>query len=85
MSAVLMILSGLFVRLVMPILVTALVVLALRSFYRRSQVEGENGEVPCWQAHRLPNGYLHKQCLHCDVFISAPAMTWKPHIDKWIT
>jgi hypothetical protein len=28
--------------------------------------------VPCWQAKRLPNGYLHEECLSCEIFIQAP-------------
>lgn len=37
----------------------------------------ENCEVvtstlPCWQVHRLPNGYLHEECLTCDIFTKAP-------------
>jgi len=27
---------------------------------------------PCWQAHRLANGYLREQCLDCEAFLSAP-------------
>jgi hypothetical protein len=29
--------------------------------------------LPCWQAKRLPNGYLNENCLSCPVFIEAPA------------
>jgi hypothetical protein len=28
--------------------------------------------LPCWQAKRLPNGYLNENCLSCQVFIEAP-------------
>lgn len=28
---------------------------------------------PCWQAMRLPNGYLRDKCLDCKIFRSAPA------------
>ena len=28
--------------------------------------------VPCWQAKRLPNGYLREECLSCKVFNTAP-------------
>ena len=31
--------------------------------------------LPCWQAKRLPNGYLNEQCLTCSVFVEAPAPT----------
>lgn len=27
---------------------------------------------PCWQLHRLPNGYLREECLDCQVFHQAP-------------
>ncbi|MBI5839165.1 MAG: hypothetical protein HZB19_03610 [Chloroflexi bacterium] len=27
---------------------------------------------PCWQVHRLPNGYLSNECLTCKVFRNAP-------------
>jgi len=33
--------------------------------------------VPCWQAKRLPNGYLHEECLSCEIFIQAPMPTLK--------
>jgi hypothetical protein len=35
-------------------------------------------ELPCWQANRLPNGYLHEECLSCEVFTEAPVPTLKP-------
>lgn len=43
----------------------------------------DNGEenkfaVPCWQANRLPNGYLSEECLSCQVFTEAPVPTLKP-------
>jgi hypothetical protein len=28
--------------------------------------------LPCWQVYRLPNGYLHEECLSCEVFTKAP-------------
>ena len=37
----------------------------------------ESGK-PCWQIHRLSNGYLREACLDCEVFINAPAPTLKP-------
>lgn len=36
-----------------------------------------NGK-PCWQIHRLSNGYLREACLDCEVFIHAPAPALKP-------
>jgi hypothetical protein len=35
-------------------------------------------ELPCWQVYRLPNGYLHEECLSCQVFTEAPIPTLKP-------
>lgn len=29
--------------------------------------------LPCWQTHRLPNGYLNDECFSCEVFRDAPA------------
>ena len=29
-------------------------------------------EKPCWQAKRLPNGYLREECLTCEIFHAAP-------------
>jgi hypothetical protein len=28
--------------------------------------------LPCWQAKRLPNGYLREECLTCEIFTEAP-------------
>lgn len=76
MSAVPVLLTGLFVRLVLPLLITVLVVLALRALDQRWQMEaGKNhnqDDLPCWQKNRLPNGYLKQECLDCDEFLSAP-------------
>lgn len=76
MNAVLVLLTGFFVRLVVPLLVTVLVVLALRALDQRWQAEaGRNyrkEDLPCWQKNRLPNGYLKEECLDCDEFLSAP-------------
>src|SRR6266496_873625 len=33
--------------------------------------------LPCWQVYRLPNGYLHEECITCKVFIDAPVPTFK--------
>jgi hypothetical protein len=27
---------------------------------------------PCWQVHRLYNGYLREECLTCNIFKNAP-------------
>jgi hypothetical protein len=29
-------------------------------------------EQPCWQVHRLYNGYLREECLTCNIFRNAP-------------
>ena len=34
--------------------------------------KGATSPLPCWQAYRLPNGYLHEECLSCEVFKDAP-------------
>ncbi len=106
MNTTLVMLTGLFVRLAIPLLVTALVVFALRKLDARWQSEAEQeryalvnddvpcwneqglsmkeielraskSEQPCWQTHRLSNGYLREACLDCDVFLSAPIPTSK--------
>lgn len=33
---------------------------------------GASSPLPCWQAYRLPNGYLREECLSCKVFMDAP-------------
>ena len=33
--------------------------------------------LPCWQAYRLPNGYLREECISCKVFIDAPTPALK--------
>jgi len=33
---------------------------------------GAQSHLPCWQAFRLPNGYLREECLTCKVFTEAP-------------
>ena len=40
--------------------------------------EAYKPELPCWQVYRLPNGYLHEECLSCQVFTEAPIPTLKP-------
>lgn len=76
MNAALVLLTGFFVRLVLPILVTAVVVLALRTLDQRWQAEAQKNcnqdDLPCWQKNRLPNGYLKEECLDCEEFLSAP-------------
>ena len=33
---------------------------------------GAQSNLPCWQAFRLPNGYLREECLTCKIFTEAP-------------
>lgn len=39
---------------------------------RMANCVGAQSPLPCWQAFRLPNGYLHEECLICKVFTEAP-------------
>lgn len=41
------------------------------------KVRAAESDKPCWQIHRLPNGYLREACLDCDVFVNAPAPVLK--------
>jgi hypothetical protein len=42
---------------------------------------GASSPLPCWQAFRLPNGYLRDECLSCKVFLDAPMPALK--IESW--
>lgn len=35
----------------------------------------DSSSLPCWQANRLPNGYLNEECIKCEVFTEAPIPT----------
>lgn len=101
LSSILVFLTGVAIRLVIPILLTVMVVIVLRRVDIRWQKEAElergvlikdvtpcwkeqglsldeikskaeASGAPCWQLHRLPNGYLREECLDCEVFLSAP-------------
>lgn len=102
-TSLLAVLTGLLVRLALPILLTAVLIYFLRKLDARWQTEahfmeariqkpecwkvkgcppeqrencvGANSPLPCWQAYRLPNGYLREECLSCKVFTEAPAPT----------
>ncbi len=39
---------------------------------QRKNCPGYKSPLPCWQARRLPNGYLREECLSCKVFRTAP-------------
>lgn len=47
--------------------------LTLEEIKARAEASGK----PCWQIHRLSNGYLREACLDCEVFINAPAPALK--------
>lgn len=38
----------------------------------RTNCPAAASELPCWQAKRLPNGYLREACLDCVIFRQAP-------------
>ncbi len=42
---------------------------------QRKNCPGYKSPLPCWQARRLPNGYLREECLGCKVFRTAPALS----------
>lgn len=39
----------------------------------RETCAGYLSPLPCWQARRLPNGYLRDECFDCKIFRLAPA------------
>ena len=106
MNTLLVLFTGVFLRLIVPLLVTALIVYLLRKLDTRWQAEAEKehqalvkdempcwkeqglpmdeikvraekSDQPCWQTHRLSNGYLREACLDCEVFLDAPIPTSK--------
>jgi hypothetical protein len=40
---------------------------------KRKSCPAVSSPQPCWQVNRLPNGYLHEECLSCVIFRNAPA------------
>jgi len=102
--SLLAVLTGLLLRLAVPLILTALLITLLRKLDARWQVEaqtpitieklecwkikdcspeqvaqckGASSSLPCWQASRLPNGYLREECLSCKVFTNAPIPSLK--------
>jgi len=96
------ILTGLIIRLAIPIAVTMVMIYILSRLATHWQKEaqepvfaekpkcwvinhctpervrqctGAQSSLPCWQARRLPNGYLREECLSCAVFHNAPIPT----------
>jgi hypothetical protein len=102
-TAMLALITGLLLRLAIPIILTILLVFILRKLDARWQADARftstqvqrmecwkikgcppeqqknciaaTSHMPCWQVYRLPNGYLHEECLSCRVFIDAPLPT----------
>ncbi len=46
---------------------------------KRSPNPETTSSLPCWQTHRLPNGYLNDECLSCEVFRDASAPATHAH------
>ena len=97
------VLTGLLLRLALPIVGTGILIYFLRKLDAHWQTEAQlepvsmqkvecwkikdcspqqrkncvaaTSPLPCWQVHRLPNGYLHEKCISCNVFIDAPTPT----------
>ena len=42
---------------------------------QRTDCPSPTSSEPCWQAHRLSNGYLREECIRCPVFRQAPIPT----------
>jgi hypothetical protein len=38
----------------------------------RSKTASASSPLPCWQAYRLPNGYLREECLSCQSLWTHP-------------
>jgi len=104
-TPLLAVLTGLFLRLALPIAGTGILIYFLRKLDDHWQTEAKltplstqkvecwkikgcsqeqqknciaaASSVPCWQVHRLPNGYLNEKCVSCEVFIDAPTPTLK--------
>jgi hypothetical protein len=47
---------------------------------KRSAQPVATSSLPCWQTHRLPNGYLDDECLSCEIFHDAPAPMPHAHV-----
>jgi hypothetical protein len=65
LTSILVILTGILLRLVVPLVLTALVVIVLRKLDARWQAEAEreskmllNGEVHCWKEEGLPSSEI---------------------------
>ena len=105
LTSLLAVLTGLLLRLALPIVGTGILIYFLRKLDAHWQTEAQlapiaiqkvecwkvkgcspeqqkkciavTSSLPCWQAYRLPNGYLREKCLSCEVFVNAPIPTLK--------
>ena len=106
-DTILVLATGLLLRLALPIGLTIFVIYMLRRLDARWQLEAEQmpaqplepekcweikncppeqlttcaaygSNEPCWQMHRLQNGYLREECLTCEVFERAPIPVHAP-------
>jgi hypothetical protein len=103
LTTLLAVLTGLLLRLALPIAGTGILIYFLRKLDAHWQTEAQlepvsiqkvecwkikgcspqqqkncvaaASSLPCWQVHRLPNGYLNEKCISCKVFIDAPTPT----------
>lgn len=107
MNPLFVFLAGIFIRLLIPIGITVLIVYLLHRLDMRWQAEALEQSArgiekiecwkikdcapeqyadcpayasnqPCWQVHRLHNGYLREECLSCIVFHNAPIPAHNP-------
>jgi len=103
LTSLLAVITGLLLRLALPIIGTGILIYFLRKLDAHWQAEAQlepvsmpkvecwkikgcspeqqkhctaiTSSLPCWQVHRLPNGYLREECLSCEVFSAAPLPT----------
>jgi hypothetical protein len=103
LTSIVAVITGLLVRLALPIIGTGILIYFLRKLDAHWQTEAQlepvsmpntecwkvkgcppeqqqncpaaRSALPCWQVHRLPNGYLAEKCISCEVFIAAPLPT----------
>jgi hypothetical protein len=47
---------------------------------KRSANPAATSSQPCWQSHRLSNGYLSDDCLSCEIFRDAPVRVTHAHV-----
>ena len=99
-TSLLVLITGMLIRLAIPIALTALLIFLLRKLDAHWQAEAQlpqpvmqdiecwklknctpeqrnacvayQATLPCWQAKRMPNGYLREECLSCEIFTEAP-------------